>query len=269
MTRDFSDCRNRFLSYFLVNFLLVKRCVFQRCRTFVPLRLSLKTKTDISSKKVLFIFSLGINDAPHGLKGRASNAALPDLEIQAIRQFLIRKADTYGRVSPMAISRKEPPPIYFPTGTKYYLMYKDYYQSRKELRFLPVSLSTFKIAWKRDLPQIKIQTRRTDMCNTCDFLVNELAHRERGKNDRKEEMRAKLNGHCDWANSSREFYHVNQACVLAVWRKYGVTECKKFPEEATDSVRMISYDFAQLSMVPHNTDQRGSIYFKVTFFYQN
>ena len=165
----------------------------------------------------------------------------------------------------MALSEKEAPPIYLPNGSKFILMYKDYFQSRKELGLHPVSLSTFRDVWKKYLPHIKIQTRRTDMCNTCDFLVNELARGERGNEAKNEAMIMDLNAHCDWANSSRDFYNENRAEVLQKWIKYGIKEGDKFPDEATDSVRMIAYDFAQLSMDPHNTDQRGSIYFKVFY----
>ena len=204
----------------------------------------------------------GIVDKSHGLKGRASNAAVDLDEIVAITQFILNKAHTYGRYSPMAISKHEPPPIYFPSGSQFILMYKDYHQMRTRDGGEPVSLSTFSRVWKRDLPYVKIQTRRTDMCNTCDFLVNELAH---GNGDElaNYHMRQKLNCHCDLARVSQEFYKENRDDVLKVHQKYNVENEGTFPADAEDSVRMIAYDFAQLSMIPHNTDQRNSLYFKV------
>ena len=162
----------------------------------------------------------------------------------------------------MAVSKRELPPIYFPSGTQFLLMYKDYHHMRKMAGGEPVSLSSFCRVWKRDLPYIKIQTLRTDMCNTCDFLVNEITH---GNGDEltNYHMRQKLNGHCDLARASQAYYKTNREDVLKVHKKYGTDNGGTFPADAEDSVRMIAYDFAQLSMIPHNTDQRNSLYFKV------
>ena len=79
-----------------------------------------------------------------------SNAALPPEEIQATRIFVSRKALTYGRSSPVEVSKKELPPIHLPAKTEKSKLYMEYYDTRKVLGVIPASMSTFVAVWARD-----------------------------------------------------------------------------------------------------------------------
>ena len=141
-------------------------------------------------------------------------------------------------------------------------MYKDYYEGRKNMGGIPVSIRTFKRIWQEKVPHIKVQNRRTDVCNTCDFLVHEIAHSKQD-DDLRNQMVDKLVDHREKAARGRGKYKLGRVETRAIFQKYDIDTAKVFPEYADDSVRMIAYDFAQLSFVPHNTDQRNSIYHKV------
>ena len=125
-----------------------------------------------------------------------------------------------------------------------------------------VSIRTFKRIRQEKVPHIKVQNPRTDICNTCDFLFHEIANCNRD-DDTKDDMIDRLVAHRENAVRDRGKYMLERERTGTTFRKYDIETNKVFPDYADDSVRMISYDFAQLSFVPHNTDKRNSIYYKV------
>ena len=214
-----------------------------------------------------FRYFEGIDDIPHGLTGRRSNAALPYEEIQAIRMFISRKALAYGRFSPVEVSKNELPPIHLPTGTEKTKLYMEYFDTRRFMNKVPASSSTFKRVWDRDLPHIKIRNRRTDLCNKCDILLNKMHSGGRSDGSKDQDFE-EYSDHRKDATLTRQDYKQNRRSTAQCFLDHGIGlgssfPAGQFPLEALNTVRMIAYDYAQYNFVPNNTDQRNSVYYKV------
>ena len=146
-------------------------------------------------------------------------------------------------------------------------LYMEYFDSRRFMDKLPASASTFKKIWARDLPHIKIRTQRTDLCNKCDILLNNMQSGGRD-NETKDQLFEIYSEHRTDATGARVEYKENRRSTAQCFSDYGIGVGTFFPAgqfrvEAVNTVRMIAYDYAQYNFVPNNTDQRNSVYYKL------
>jgi hypothetical protein len=115
----------------------------------------------------------------HGNTGKMpirENKMLIDQKVKkAVKVFIEKLAKTRGLPDPGRVKRITQSVIYLPTEKSYSSVYRDFLASRAENdKLKQLKYDVFRRLWHELTPNIKFMKPKTDMCDTCHKLKNEI-----------------------------------------------------------------------------------------------
>ena len=123
----------------------------------------------------------------------------------------------------------------------------------------------FRKLWHQLTPHIQIMSPRTDLCDTCQHLRNDLQFKAR-KEEAAQDLLKRYKEHLAKAKLERNYYNKNTKLAeeqrKLVDQNYSINIMKdKIPCCSVDAVAHYSYDWAQNVHVPHSDQQIGKVYY--------
>ena len=178
------------------------------------------------------------------LKGKGGGGNVP--EIEHIRDFILNTGRVRGMPLPGRLpGLRETEAYYLSADETQTEVYKQYKEAAERENRIPVKSSTFHSFWHDLVPNVKILSPSTDLCDVCQENSKKLVYSghlsEEEKRERLEDSLAHLNA----AKVEREYY--NRQIISA----------RDGPRESH-----ISFDYAQQIHYPYNCQQVGSAFFK-------
>jgi hypothetical protein len=183
----------------------------------------------------------------------------------AVKNFLVNYAEVHGLPSPVRnVNRVTQSIIFLPAEMSYTSVHRDFLAGLKEdSRLHGLKYDAFRKLWHQLAPYIQIMSPRTDLCDTCQHLRNDLQFKAR-KEEEARDLLKKYKEHLAKAKLERNYYNKNTKLAeehrKLIDQNYSAVE-DRIPYCSTDAVAHYSYDWAQNVHVPHSDQQIGKVYY--------
>ena len=127
-----------------------------------------------------------------------------------VKNFLLNYAEVYGLPSPVRnINRVTQSIIFLPTEMSYKSVHREFLAGLERDSILcALKYDSFRKLWHQLTPYIQIMNPRTDLCDTCQHLRNDLqfkAHKDKETQD----LLKKYKEHLAKAKLERNYYNKN------------------------------------------------------------
>ena len=128
----------------------------------------------------------------------------------AVKNFLLNYAEVHGLPSPVRnVNRVTQSIIFLPAEMSYKSVHRDFLTGLEEDSTLQaLKYDAFRKLWHQLTPHIQIMSPRTDLCDTCQHLRNDLqfkAHKE----EEAQELLRRYKEHLAKAKLERNYYNKN------------------------------------------------------------
>jgi hypothetical protein len=183
----------------------------------------------------------------------------------AVKNFLVNYAEVHGLPSPVRnVNRVTQSIIFLPAEMSYKSVHRDFLAGLKEdSRLHGLKYDSFRKLWHQLTSYIQIMSPRTDLCDTCQQLRNDLQFKAR-KEEEARDLLKKYKEHLAKAKLERNYYNKNTKLAeehrKLIDQNYSAVE-DRIPYCSTDAVAHYSYDWAQDLHVPHSDQQIGKVYY--------
>lgn len=128
----------------------------------------------------------------------------------AVKNFLLNYAEVHGLPSPVRnVNRVTLSIIFLPAEMSYRSVHRDFLaglEDNSKLRNL--KYDAFRKLWRQLTPYIQIMSPRTDLCDTCQHLRNDLQFKAR-KEEEARDLLKKYKEHLAKAKLERNYYNRN------------------------------------------------------------
>ncbi len=212
----------------------------------------------------------------HGNTSKKPHNETPSEAIDKAKAFVESFIDVYGLPSPggMRASQEE---TCFPGSFSKYSIWTEYRQALKDKTEnesqLEISYEIFRRYMDESFPHVSFQAARTDLCDLCDQLREQLIHER--KEDSLKETTEKLQAHLNRVTADRNEYRRQLTMAKESWdslnkqtRTSILSGLSNHPgyraaePNCQDIDCHYSFDFAQQIHYPYSPQQRGKEYFK-------
>ena len=138
----------------------------------------------------------------------------------AVKIFLLNYAEVHGLPSPVRnVNRVTQSIIFLPAEMSYKSVHREFLAGLEEESILrALKYDAFRKLWHQLTPYIQIMSPRTDLCDTCQRLRNDLQFKVR-KEEEAQGLLKRYKEHLAKARLERNYYHKNTK--LAEVRRYG------------------------------------------------
>jgi hypothetical protein len=128
----------------------------------------------------------------------------------AVKNFLVNYAEVHGLPSPVRnVNRVTQSIIFLPAEMSFTSVHRDFLAGLKEDRRLhDLKYDAFRKLWHQLTPYIQIMSPRTDLCDTCQHLRNDLQFKVR-KEEEARDLLKKHKEHLAKAKLERNYYNKN------------------------------------------------------------
>src|SRR6266540_2144499 len=164
----------------------------------------------------------------------------------AVKNFLLNYAEVHGLPSPVRnVNRVTQSIIFLPVEMSYKSVHRDFLAGLEEDSTLhALKYDAFHKLWHQLTPYIQIMSPRTDLCDTCQQLRNDLQFKAR-KEEEAQDLLKRYKEHLAKAKLERNYYNKNTKVAedqrKLVEQNYSMTE-GKIPYCSIDAVAHYSYD---------------------------
>jgi len=184
-----------------------------------------------------------------------------------VKNFLLNYAEVHGLPSPVRnVNRVTQSIIFLPAEMSYKSVHRDFLAGLEEDNTLrALKYDAFRKLWHQLTPYIQIMSPRTDLCDTCQHLRNDLQFKAR-KEEEAQDLLKRYKEHLAKAKLERNYYNKNTKLAeehrKLINQKYPIAIAKnKIPYRSVDAAAHYSYDWAQNVHVPHSDQQIGKVYY--------
>ena len=182
----------------------------------------------------------------HGNKAKLPHNTTEFQEIEHIRDFILNTGRVRGMPLPGRLpGLRETEAYYLPADETQIEVYKQYKVAAEGENRTPVKYSTFRNFWHDLVPDVKILTPSTDLCDVCQENSKKLAYSGHLSEEEKRERLEDSLVHLNAAKVEREYYNRQVMSARDGNRK-----------------SHISFDYAQQIHYPYNCQKVGSAFFK-------
>lgn len=163
-----------------------------------------------------------------------------------VKNFLLNYAEVHGLPSPVRnVNRVTQSVIFLPAEMSYKSVYRDFLVGLEEDSSLrTLKYDAFRKLWHQLTPQIQIMSPRTDLCDTCQHLRNDLQFKAR-KEEEAQDLLKRYKEHLAKAKLERNYYSKNTKLAeerrKLVNQNYSILKGKA-PYCSIDAVAHYSYD---------------------------
>src|SRR2546421_9409983 len=170
-----------------------------------------------------------------------------DIDVATIvKNFLLNYAEVHGLPSPVRnVNRVTQSIIFLPAEMSYKSVHRDFLAGLEEdsnLRAL--KYDAFRKLWHQLTPYIQIMRPRTDLCDTCQHLRNDLQFKAR-KEEEAQELLKRYKEHLAKAKLERNYYNKNTKLAeeqrKLVNQNYSILK-GEIPHCSIDAIAHYSYD---------------------------
>ena len=143
------------------------------------------------------LINKGLSIRVHGNTGkipiRKSKMVIDQKVKEVVKKFILNYAKTHGLPNPGRTKRTNNVTIYLPTEMTYKSVHNDFITSLETNSDLKqLGYRAFTKIWKQLTPQIGFMSPRSDLCDTCHKLKNEI-HSCRDEKERKTQKKNLIN----------------------------------------------------------------------------
>src|SRR5438270_11759017 len=181
----------------------------------------------------------------------------------AVKNFLLNYAEVHGLPSPVRnVNRVTLSIIFLPAEMSYRSVHRDFLAGLEDNNKLHnLKYDAFRKLWHQLTPYIQIMSPRTDLCDTCQHLRNDLQFKAR-KEEEAQDLLRKYKEHLAKAKLERNYYNKNTKLAEEQRKliKHSLTNAKT-QYCSIDATAHYSYDWAQNVHVPHSDQQIGKVYY--------
>ena len=187
-----------------------------------------------------------IKSRGHGNKAKLPHNTTEFPEIEHIRDFILNTGRVRGMPLPGRLpGLRETEAYYLSADETQTEVHKQYKEAAERENRIPVKSSTFHSFWHDLVPNVKILSPSTDLCDVCQENSKKLVYSGHLSEEEKRERHEDSLAHLNAAKVEREYY--NRQIISA----------RDGPRESH-----ISFDYAQQIHYPYNCQQVGSTFFK-------
>ena len=168
-----------------------------------------------------------------------------DIDIAiAIKNFLLNYAEVHGLPSPVRnVNRVTQPIIFLPTEMS---PFTDFLAGLEDSTLRTLKYDAFRKLWHQLTPQIQIMSPRTDLCDTCQRLRNDLQFKVR-KEEETQDLLKRYKEHLAKAKLERNYYNKNTKLAeehrKLVDQNHSIATVKgEIPYRSIDAIAHYSYD---------------------------
>ena len=164
----------------------------------------------------------------------------------AVKNFLLNYAEVHGLPSPVRnVNRVTQSIIFLPAEMSYRSVHRDFLAGLEEdSKLRALKYDAFRKLWHQLIPYIQIMSPRTDLCDTCQQLRNDLQFKAR-KEEEAQDLLKKYKEHLAKAKLERNYYNKNTKLAeeyrKLVDQNYSIMK-GKIPYRSINAVAHYSYD---------------------------
>ena len=182
----------------------------------------------------------------HGNTSRLPPNTTEFEEAQAVKAFILNTGRVRGMPLPGRLpGLRDTEGYYLATDETKMKIYTEYLQAAREDGRVPVKSSSFYSLWNQLVPEVKILTPQTDLCDVCHDHCRNIMHSGHLSENEKRNIFAAGVAHIDAVKAEREYYN---------------SQIGRAREE--ENASHISFDYAQQIHYPYDSEKVGSAFFK-------
>ena len=206
----------------------------------------------------------------HGNYGRTPTNAYRILDREQVNSFIVNYSCIHGLPDPGRDVRKGKGKlrVLLPSIMSYNSVHQQYAINCKASGSSPIAYRTFLKIWQDELPHVKFNDPKTDLCMTCEDFKKRLnqaaAALDENKEKKKEQIHKEALEHLKRTKKERLFYKANAKIANEYYRKIGLKKVHQKSNKPNSKRIMAHYswDFAQQLHYPFEDQQVGPIFFK-------
>ncbi len=206
----------------------------------------------------------------HGNSGRTPANAYHVSEREQAKIFMVNFASVHGLPDPGRDVRKGKGKlrILLPSIMSCKSVHRQYAINCKACGNSPIAYRTFLKIWQDELPHVKFNNPKTDLCMTCEDFKKRLNQVSSALDENREKRKAQICKealeHLNQAEKERLFYKANSKIANEHYRKIEPEELCKRADKPNSRKMMAHYswDFARQLHYPFEDQQAGPIFFK-------
>jgi len=206
----------------------------------------------------------------HGNSGRVPVNAYNMSDREKVKSFVLNFTAIHGLPDPGRDVRKGKGKlrILLPSVMSYHSVHQQYAISIQTSEGSPIAYRTFLKIWQDELPHVKFNNPRSDLCMTCEDFKKRLNQVAAALDENKEKKQAQIHKealeHLKHAKKERLFYQANAKVANEYYRNLGSKTIHPKPSKPNSKNMMshYSWDFAQQLHYPFEDQQVGPIFFK-------
>ncbi|MCP4112844.1 MAG: hypothetical protein GY749_46190 [Desulfobacteraceae bacterium] len=191
-------------------------------------------------------------------------------EREQVKVFIVNFTSVHGLPDPGRDVRKGKGKlrILLPSIMNYKSVHQQYAINCKACGNSPIAYRTFLKIWQEELPHVRFDNPKTDLCMTCEDFKKRLNQISSALDENREKQKAQIHKealkHLNQAEKERLFYKANSKIANEYCRKIESEElCKKADKPNSRKIMAhYSWDFAQQLHYPFEDQQVGPIFFK-------
>lgn len=206
----------------------------------------------------------------HGNFCRTPTNAYNTLDREKAKLFVLNFTAIHGLPDPGRDVRKGKGKlrILLPSVMSYNSVHQQYVISIENLKASPIAYRTFLKIWQEELPHVKFNDPRSDLCMACEDFKKRLNQVTAILDENKEKKQIQIHkealDHLKHTKKERLFYKANSKVANEYYQKLGskTIHLKPHTPNSKDIMSHYSWDFAQQIHYPFEDQQVGPIFFK-------
>ena len=206
----------------------------------------------------------------HGNYGRTPTNAYRMSDREQVKSFIVNFTSIHGLPDPGRDIRKGKGKlrVLLPSIMSYNSVHQQYAINCKVSGGSPIAYRTFLKIWQDELPHVKFNDPKTDLCMTCEDFKKRLNQVASALDENKEKKKAQIHKealeHLKHTKKERLFYKANAKIANEYYQKIAAEKNHQKPSKPNSKRIMAHYswDFAQQLHYPFEDQQVGPIFFK-------
>ena len=207
----------------------------------------------------------------HGNAGRTPTNAYALSNREQVKSFVMNFTTAHGLPDPGRDVRKGKGRlrILLPSLMTYHSVHQQYKRSTEAAGSLPITYRTFLKIWQEELPHIKFNDPRSDLCMTCEDFKKRINQAAAALDEDGEKRQIQIHkdaiDHLRLVKKERLSYQANAKVANEYYRKLSsgpMSVALLSKPNSKNIMSHYSWDFAQQLHYPFEDQQVGPIYFK-------